>query len=164
MTLDQQKEQLSLAYALAVASTARCAVREYRVDDDSVDITISSTQPGTALHSPMVEVQLKATSLDVLGSQDINFPLKVKNYNDLRQRTLVPRILVVMLLPNDPEGWLKQAEFKTQVYRCAYWRSLWGMPATTNTASVTVAVPRSNIFSPEALSRIMSTIGNGGRP
>jgi len=164
MTLDQRKEQLSVAYAYAVASAAGCSVKDVKVDDDSVDMTIVSTLVGSALHAPELNIQLKATSRNIRRQHEVSFPLELKNYEDLRKKTLVPRILVVMLLPRGPANWLKQAESHAEVSHCAYWKSLYGMPATRNSSTVTVKLLRSDILTPAALSSIMSTIANGGRP
>jgi hypothetical protein len=164
LTLDQQKEQLSAAYVLAIASAAGCSLKDVKVDDDSVDVTVVSTIEGRKLHAPELNIQLKATSRDLLDDAEIAYPLKLKNYEDLRKKTLVPRILVVLIVPDSPSDWLKQGEFKTQVYRCAYWVSLWGQQSTTNTTNVTVKIPRKNILTPSALSRLMATIADGGRP
>ena len=47
---------------------------------------------------------------------------------------------------------------------CGYWRSLRGLPDTTNETTVTVEVPRSRIFKAESLRTIMDRIGMGGVP
>lgn len=164
LTLDQQKEQFSVAYVHAVASAAGCSIKDVKVDDDSVDVTVVSRIEGKKLHSPELNIQLKATSQDILDELELTYPLKLKNYEDLRKRTLVPRILVVMVVPEDADLWLRQAEFKTHVYRCCYWTSLWGLGATRNTSNVSVKLPRKNLLTPVTLSSIMSTIADGGRP
>lgn len=164
MTLNQQKEQLSAAYVLAVASAAQCSVKEVKVDDDSIDLTIVSKQTGKIYHAPELNIQLKATARASLCEDKLTFPLKVKNYDELRIKTLVPRILVVMVVPDTPELWIRQAEFKTQIYRCAYWVNLFGKSPSPNCTSISVELPRENIFTPAVLSRIMSTIADGDMP
>jgi len=47
---------------------------------------------------------------------------------------------------------------------CGYWVSLRGMPETPNTATVTVTLPRVNLFTPNALQFIMQLIGEGYKP
>lgn len=164
MTLNQQKEQLSAAYVLAIASAAQCSVKEVKVDDDSIDLTIVSKQAGKVYHAPELNIQLKATARASLCNDKITFKLKLKNYDELRVKTLVPRILVVMVVPDTPEQWIRQAEFKTQIYRCAYWVSLFGQSASPNNSSITIELPRANIFTPTELSRIMSGIADGELP
>ncbi|MFM6039134.1 MAG: DUF4365 domain-containing protein [Sphaerospermopsis kisseleviana] len=46
--------------------------------------------------------------------------------------------------------------------RCAYWVSLRGQPQTQNTETVTVYIPRKNVFTVDALKNLMQTIQTGG--
>lgn len=113
MTENEQKQQLSFADVHAVAARAGFACDRPSVDDDSVDVVIvaSGLVNGKSLiRSPRVEIQLKATSQDILRHDHLAFSIPVKNYNDLRVETLVPRALVVLHLPADPRDWLEQTE------------------------------------------------------
>ena len=40
----------------------------------------------------------------------VAFPLPVKNFNELRLNSMLPRLLVVFLLPADPGLWLETSE------------------------------------------------------
>ena len=111
-----------------------------------------------------LEVQAKATSQDVSKGDHIHFPLKLKNYNDLRRDSLHPRILVVLLMPEHEADWLTQSTERLCLHHCAYWRSVYGDPATTNTTSVTVEVPKANIFGADQLTDIMQRVEQGGLP
>jgi len=65
---------------------------------------------------------------------------RVQNYrvlHDIELKGLMP--LTVFL---DPNG---------AIPRCAYWQSLRGAPATTNGSGVTVKLPKSQMFTPQAL-------------
>ena len=53
--------------------------------------------------SPRLAVQLKASSSLKLQSEHLVLPLPIKNYDDLRREMLVPSILVVLVLPKEPE-------------------------------------------------------------
>lgn len=86
------------------------------------------------------------------------FSLPVKNYNDLRGETLVPRALVVLHLPADSRNWLEQTEDELISRRCAYWVSLQGLPDPDNRQNVTVWLPRKNLFSVENLQAIMERL------
>lgn len=164
ITLNHQKEQFSLAYAIAVASVAGCSHGQPVPDEDSIDIAFSSARNGTVFNKPRLEAQLKATSRNLLQDDHIAYPLPVKNYDELRGDTHVPRILVVVVVPDQSDSWMRQEEFKTHLYRCAYWVSLFGMPAVGNTSTVTVHVPRKQIFNPKALSDMMDRIATGAKP
>ncbi|MBW4613251.1 MAG: DUF4365 domain-containing protein [Desmonostoc vinosum HA7617-LM4] len=45
--------------------------------------------------------------------------------------------------------------------RCAYWVSICGQPPTENQSTVTVYLPRQNIFSVEVLQALMQRIARG---
>ncbi|MEC4813815.1 MAG: DUF4365 domain-containing protein [Scytonema sp. PMC 1069.18] len=45
--------------------------------------------------------------------------------------------------------------------RCAYWVSIRGQPPTENQSTVTVYLPRQNIFSVEVLQALMQRIARG---
>ena len=90
----------------------------------------------------------------------LRFPLKVKNYNDLIGQRYVLRILIVVVVPKKVSEWPTQDEQALVLRRCGYWMSLADEPGTDNTTSVPVKVPRSQVFSTEALRRLL---GVGGR-
>jgi hypothetical protein len=70
-------------------------------------------------------------------------------------------LLVVVLVPDSKEDWLQQSETELCLKRCAYWVSIRGQPQTENQTTVTVYLPRQNIFSVEALIALMQRIANG---
>jgi hypothetical protein len=125
---------------------------------------VTSTANWCTAPQPRLEVQLKATSADCRRDTHLAFPLPVKNYDDLRRATLVPRILVILLLPADKQQWVTQSEEELIARRCAYWRSLTGQPDSPNTSSVTVPVPREQQFTAPALLDLMRRIEQGERP
>jgi hypothetical protein len=160
--INAQKEQFSHAYVRAVAAVAGFAVAKPEVDDDSVDLSIKSK-----LHSvrPQLDVQLKCTETLELSDIQMGFQLKQKNYLDLSAAdVLVPRILVVVRVPADLTEWLHQDEDRLLMRRCAYWVNLAGLPVTQNETSTTIQIPRSNQFTADALTDMMSRIAGGGRP
>ena len=109
-------------------------------------------------------MQVKATSTAVIDNEFIRYPLKLKNYNELRKsKTLVPKILVIILLPDNPSEWVNQSEEQLCLRRCGYWLSLKGQPATQNTESVTVYLPRQQLFTVSAVKNIMEQIETRGK-
>ncbi len=161
MTDNEQKQQLSIAYVHAVAARAGFACERPKVDDDSVDLQIGASgavHDEAVIRSPRIELQLKSTAQDHLSNGHLAFPLPIKNYDDLRGETLVPRLLVVFQLPEDSSRWLEQTEEQMISRRCAFWLSLRGEPETKNTKTVTVRLPRENIFTVEALRSLMTRV------
>ncbi|KAB8318317.1 DUF4365 domain-containing protein [Tolypothrix campylonemoides VB511288] len=95
----------------------------------------------------------------------MRYPLKLKNYNDLRLDDFaIPRILVVVLIPDNLADWLQQSEQELCMRYCGYWVSLLGMLRTQNTTTVTVTIPRTNQFTVATLQSIMQGIGQGVKP
>ena len=166
MDLNRQKEQFSVAYAKAVISASGFNVSIFDVDEESVDLIVAAYGMDGSERSPRLEMQLKCTAdQEALKDKALHFALKLKNYNDLRETQLrVPKILVVLLVPQDLDEWLSQDEEALLMRRCAYWLSLRGFPETDNTATRTIEIPRSQVFNVEALKRIMRSIGKGGEP
>lgn len=164
MELNQQKELFSQAYVRAVAAVAGFSVDRLQLDFDSIDLHIVARGGGGTVFSPELNLQLKCTSRDVLDRQFLRYPLRIKNYNDLRINSQVPRILVVVLVPDNVEDWLQQSESEMCIRNCAYWVSLRGQPERQNTTNITVELPRSNQFTVEALKSIMQRLSQGGLP
>ena len=165
MTIDDQKEQFSFAYARAVAAVAQVVVNEPTVDDDSVDLSFKKKGGGGKVRSPQLDVQVKCTESANVHANHVAYPLKLKNHEELRPTNLlVPRILIVVTVPDDLDDWLNHSEKELAMRKCGYWLSLRGEPPTTNDTSVTVHLPRANQFTVAQLRQIMQRIGNGQTP
>lgn len=165
MDNNECKQQFSFAYIRAIASAAGYVVSEPAVDEDSIDLTISGKGGKGKICSPKLDLQVKCTSRDLTHSDYLRFPLKKKNYDDLREpRVLVPRILVVVLVPQNINHWLRQSEKELRVHHCAYWYSLRQCPDIINKTSATLSIPRSQVFSRKNLRKLMVTIEAGGTP
>lgn len=159
LTENKIKEEISLAYVLAVAATKGFSTEITRVDIDSVDATIKYNgyldPEFSILYSPEIKLQLKATSSPNLRGEFIHFPLPIKNYNDLKARSGTPRLLVVLCLTEEKENWLKHSPDELVLKKCAYFLNLKGYPDTDNDTSVTVKIPLENLFSPELVYDLM---------
>ena len=156
MTIDDQKEQFSFAYVRAVAAVSRIAVSEPTVDDDSVDLLFQQRDGGGVVLSPRLEAQVKCTDAAVVTATHVAYPLKMKNYDDLRATNLlVPRLLIVVVVPDQLNDWVNHSEKELAIRKCGYWLSLFGEPAVQNVSTRTVHVPRSNQFTVVHLSEMM---------
>ena len=163
--ISQQKEQLSNVYLQAVTTVAGYSLYRPSVDDNSVDWGIAAKGVMGRIRAPRLELQLKSTSRDLLDDKYLRYPLKLKNYDDLRLLDFaIPRILIVLVLPENLADWLQQSEEELCLRYCAYWVSLRGIPETPNTTTVTISLPRSNQFTATALESIMQRIGQGVEP
>lgn len=152
MHLNTRKERFSLAYINAVAARSGVVVSEPPVDQSSIDGMLMA---GFG-RSTQINFQAKASSRDVIRGDHVHFPLPRKNYDDLRRSGTVPLILIVVLLPGDSvESWLNQSEDELCMRRCGYWLSLEGREDADSVSTVTVHVPRRNIFDSNQLAQLM---------
>ncbi len=158
LTDNQVKEHLALAYIYAVAARARCAWDAPKVDMDSVDVRLSfrnDGDPEAFFHSPEIALQVKAHVMPEPAGAFIPYFLKRKNHHDLVKRTATPRLLVVLVLPEDSADWLTATAEQLILKRCAYWVNLYGKVPTQNATCETVQLPTAQVFEPDALSRLM---------
>ena len=163
---NQAKEQLSLAYLRAVAASCNFGVEQTQIDMDSVDASVVCygypTKDHFDLRSPEIKIQMKATQNLRLGrGGTFVFSLSVKNYDDLRLRSGVPRLLLVFLLPRQQPRWLTHTPKDLTLRKCAYWLSLLGLPETHNQQNVTVYLPKANLFSPQSLKLLIDKASRG---
>ncbi len=165
MFITTQKEEFSYAYISAVASAAGYSfqIAPKPLDLVGVDVTITGLVSPGSRRRTRLDLQLKSTSQDLLSGEFVRFPLEIKNYDELRNNNSDddPLLLVVVLIPDKVEDWLRQSEGELCLLRCAYWVSLRGQPQTKNQNTVTVYLPRQNIFSAEALKTFMRRIVSG---
>ncbi len=151
MEENDRKERFSLAYISAVAAHAGVLVVEEPVDRDSIDGRLISIEG----RRPEIAFQAKATAGNVLRANHLAFRLRVKNYNDLRIDAILPRLLIVVLLPANIEDWLAHSEDELRMRCCGYWLSLASQPSTMNKTTVSVNIPRSQVFDSAQLRELM---------
>jgi len=150
------EEALSEAYVTAIAARAGYVVAKRNFDRDSVDLTIEAG----GNQRPKLDLQLKATTGLKASVDPIPFSLKIKNYNELRIPTQVPRLLVVMQLPKDPMDWMVVSPNELLLRHCAYWVSLRGA-ADTDVEHKTVYLPGNNRFDIPGLIALMEQSRTG---
>ena len=147
----------------AVASRAGviCEVAGRHADNAVIDATlryVGQLDPQAVFTNVVADVQLKATCAsptEVNGQY--SYSLKLKNYDELRStKTVSPQILVVLYLPPDHNQWIVHSADLLASRRCAYWVSLRGASASTNSSSETVYIPKTNVVSPDGLKDLMT--------
>jgi hypothetical protein len=159
------KQEFSLAYAHAVSAAARCTFEPVRVDVERVDFVIRQVANHLQHTNAMVDVQIKCTSQDVLKEDGVHWPLDIAHYDDLRDpKVYTPKILVVVVVPDEFLEWFEHAPEQAVLRHGAYWTSLRGMPESTNAAKKTVVLPRDQVFDVPALLGILKRVGDGDLP
>jgi hypothetical protein len=166
MHITHQQEAFSLAYVQAVAAAAGFSVQGGPVpDNQGLDLTIAARGPYGTVRAPRLDLQLKCQRGRPPDGPKWPYDLKVKNYEHLRHTDLqVPRILVVVAVPDDVRTWLDQDEERLLMRHCGWWVSLRGQAASTNTSTVRVRVPRGQRFDVVSLTAMMARVGRGGVP
>ena len=154
MTEEQQKELFSIAYVTAVGAVVGANPGSFEYDVDSVDMTFKSK-----LYSmrPAVDLQLKCSASVPEDETSFRFPLKLKNYEDLRLPSVNPKYLVLVIVPAEPLNWIQQTTGQLSMLKAGYYLSLHGMPETDNTTSVTVSIPKTNLLTPKVLRAMLES-------
>lgn len=138
----KQMEEFQYAYVAALAAHAGLNRGDYRVDDDSVDVTFTGKVPAGTIRNPQIQLQLKCTFQDYITKGVLTYPLKLKNYNDLRgSNVVVPRYLAVLVVPEDTSDWVLHEPSCVALHNLCFWASLRNAPATTNETSVSIHIP-----------------------
>lgn len=160
--ITHRQEEFSRAFVHAVISSAGLRLQPGAMpDDDSVDLTICARGPSGRVRSPKLDVQLKCMR-GPMPEADFSYPLEVKNYNDLcppMAEFAVPRVLVLVAVPRDPTAWSRQTPIALLLRHRAFWTCLHGLPPSTNTTTVSVAISLAQTFTPTSLSQLMERVG-----
>ena len=159
LTSADQKEGLSLVYARALATRAGFATSVPEPDRDSIDLRIEAG----GSRRPALDLQLKATvNLRNAATGILQFRLSIKNYDDLREVTQTPRLLVVLELPEDESHWMSVCSEELVLRRRAYWLSLQKeYDEVIGQETVTVQIPEGNVFDLKALQDLMERSRTG---
>ncbi len=162
-----RQEAMARAYVQAVAARAGL-IATAPAADFGIDLCLHSVESRGRRWGPgpvQVDLQLKSTTRAHLRGEHLYYDLDVKNYDDLRSPApMCPRLLVVLVLPEQEEEWLHQTAEELTLRRCAYWLWLAGADATTATTTVRVQVPLAQVFSVESMQNLVARLGRGEPP
>ncbi|MGA9380995.1 MAG: DUF4365 domain-containing protein [Phormidium sp.] len=164
MEINIQKEEFSYAFVYAVTAAKGYFFQRTTtpLDQLGIDLIITGVSVQGVMGFPQLFVQLKCTSRELFDETYLKYPLKTKNYEELRTpNQYPPLILIVVVVPDNLENWLNQSETELCLRHCGYWISLAGALPTENKESVTVSIPRTNIFTANTLQQLMQRIAQG---
>jgi hypothetical protein len=112
-----------------------------------------------------IDLQVKSSSLASVTETEVVHDLEVRAYDVLRpSRPRCPRLLVLLVLPDDEQHWISQSPDELIIRHCAYWHSLRGAEAATTTRKIRITIPKANVFSVETVQRMMSALHEGQLP
>jgi hypothetical protein len=167
LTRNHRQEGLCRAYiqGIAAACGMSCSMPN---PDYGIDLTLNDIEERGGRRSESgykLDVQAKSATRAMLAASEVRYALDAPSFETLRHPAPgSPRILVVLVLPDDETRWLAQTEEELMVRHCAYWITLKGHKASRNRRSVRIAIPRGNLFSVDALLAMMRRIKMGEEP
>jgi Domain of unknown function (DUF4365) len=160
VALSAEQECFGDAFLLAVAALAGCDIALRRPDFDGIDWTVSCK---LFSRRPKIDIQMKTWTGDDGSGDQIHYPLKRKNYAGLiLEDPCVPRLLVLVTVPKDPEEWIALSTEQLILRHCSYWVSLAGSQPSDNHTTVTVYLPRTNVLTVPALLDLMKRVNDRG--
>lgn len=143
-------ERYSRSWVVAAASGADFTYNIVSDDVRGVDMTVESD-----FHT--LDLQLKSTSHAVIDGGDLIHDLDVRTYDLLRdpQRSGYA-VLVLVVVDDDRKKWIDLDHEQTRLVKAAYYFEMQSQPATTNSSTVRLRVPRSNLLTIDAMKRLMA--------
>jgi hypothetical protein len=160
--ISHRQDAISGAYIRAVCAVAGCGVESITLDNDKVDYLVRSRVNGILRSKPQIDIQAKCQMSGRAATDPISYSLDLETYDSLRDVLVCnPRILVLVLVPNEIKEWMTQSEHALTLRHCAYWVSLKGLPDSTNSSTQTVYIPRKNVFDPQILQAMMNKTADG---
>lgn len=160
--ITHRQEHFSGAYIRALCAVTGCGIESTTLDNDKIDYIISSRVRGKVRTKPKIDIQAKCKMGSPASTDPIPYAVDLATYDNLRDPLVSnPRILVVVLVPDDVDGWINQSETGLLFKYCAYWTSLKGQPESETMATKTVYLQRRHIFTPDALRDMMEKTSNG---
>ena len=150
-------------HAVAAACGLTYTVRS---KDYGIDLTLHDVVEQGGLYSESgfdLDVQLKSTTRAVETPAGVGYDLDVRTYDFLRHTSRQDRILAALVLPADPDEWVRGKRSRLEIRGAMYWLSLRGRPPVPNRRSVRVLLPRQQLFTPTELDRIMGVLKSNRR-
>jgi hypothetical protein len=163
MFISNQKEQFNVAYVGAMAAQAGLNTGNMKVDNQSIDLDVDGACPSAVANRfPKIRLQFKCTSQKVVKNGVIKFPLSRKNYDDLKNdRLIVPRYLIVLLVPDDPKDWLVHKDDHMTVHNTCYWTSIQPIPNIGKRKTVTIDIPMTQRLDTDTLRHLITLASEG---
>lgn len=153
----------SVSYVRAIAAAAGCSVSIPEPDDDKVDVTLASRVRGMVQRSPHINVQVKCEASGSINGTTVPYQIDAETYDSLIDPThIIPRILVVVLVPDNMQHWLDHGAHEMSFRHCGYWMCLKNQPPLPpGQDSKVVHIPEANRFDPFQLQAMMHQVADG---
>lgn len=164
MPITDKKEALGQAYVRAIVAKAGYNIA-HSEKDFGLDGTIKDVTPKNGRYHETgftIEYQLKSSCNVTFENEELVYDLESKNYNDLAEWDgNCPGILILFVLPEKEDEWISFGNDGLLIRRCAWWYCPKGQPATDNTSTKRIRIPKTQVFSPETLEMLMEKVKRG---
>jgi hypothetical protein len=111
----------------------------------------------------MLEFQLKASINWETKDSHVIFDLEADAYNRLvfrRDNASTPCILILCCLPKEESNWLNVCEDELVIRKCCYYHFIDGKE-TTNSSSIRIKIPRTQLLTPQSIHELKERIFGG---
>jgi len=130
-----------------------------------VDFYVTGAGAGDTPRDPRLEIQVKSTYVARNQEGESHFSFDVDLYDWARKPTpmlYVPRLVVLVQVPETPTDWMNQSDAQLLVKHCAYWTKLTGRGALPEgQQSITIPFVCGQKFDVVQLQSIMDQIAAG---
>ena len=157
------KSFLSKSYVNAIATQAGYGC-QFTEPDYGIDAAISEVQVipsgkcvSTGVH---FNVQMKATHNFTRNNNAVIYALDADAYNRLILHACGLIVLVLFCLPENHDDRILLTENGLELRNCCYWYHAVG-DLTNHSSSITIHIPRFQIFNPENCQNLMNLVKNG---
>ena len=149
------QESLSISYANAVISRSGLAFNSVQHDyGTDVEVRRLSKHGSKVIDlGPIIEFQLKSSINWSLDPEHVTYDMEAEAYNRYiyrRDEGYLPFALILCCLPQDQSSWLNICEEELIFKKCCYYSFIDG-PATENTSSIRIRIPRTQLLTPDWL-------------
>jgi hypothetical protein len=153
-----------MAYVTAVAAKARVVCHPTPAPEYGTDVYLAQVQElptgRFAATGYILSCQIKSTTTFQISNGSVIYDMEVDAFNKLATWRGGACILILLCLPAEHEDWLHLNESELVMRKCCYWARISGQPSA-NAASQRIVIPRSQLFTPEAVSDLLSAVERG---
>lgn len=149
------QENISKAYLNALAANSGVIVSDRGDQDfDGIDLTLSISDD----KKRTVEVQLKSTTIMIEKNGLLKYDIKVKNHNNLCADNVLPTMLLLLILPEDRNEWVKYSVDELTLKNSLYWKDYSTEKQSSNNNKKRISIPNDQIVTESNLSDIIILI------
>ncbi len=165
MTEEHIKEAISIRFIELIAAyngySTSSSRLDYGTDLDVKEIYVRDENDRQRYFETGRELkfQIKATTENRISTQEdsISYDLRAATYNDLiiRRSSRMPLLLILFILPAEPNAWIVLSDQELVCKKCAYWYFPEKTETpTTNAHSQRITISKSNLVSLETLNQL----------